>query len=207
MISKQTKKSVQKIILAMFIFLAVWAPLDTMVIRPTKEWIQFLLEPKNIVLAQDTPTSADPTPAYNTNGGIDTVDVVVDSHLAGEDLIVEEIHTPNEYDLLVAKYADKYGDYYGERSRLRATLHCLLNRESTHGSRKDHGDNGMAGGPMQFWEETYTRMRVKMITQGLTEEVGTRYDLEKAIETTAWAVKQGHGNEWGPILRGECPNL
>lgn len=131
---------------------------------------------------------------------------------------IEEVtpeYTPSEADVLVGKYADKYGRTTGEKSRLRGVLHCLLNIESVHGNNNGHGDNGMAGGPLQFWEETYIGYRKLMIKEGLVTEIGSRYNLEDAIETTAWALVTGRGKAWGPILRWEngirqgmeCPNI
>lgn len=119
----------------------------------------------------------------------------------------EETYDPTEADILVAKYADQYGRTKGEQSRLRGILHCLLTKESVHGENKGHGDNGKAGGPLQFWEDTYNGYRKLMIKEGLVEEVGSRYNLENAIETTTWALVNGRGKAWGPILRGECLNL
>ena len=46
-----------------------------------------------------------------------------------------------------------------------------------------------------------------MLKKGLIKEIGSRYDLEQSIETTAWALLEGRGKEWGPILREECPNI
>lgn len=80
-------------------------------------------------------------------------------------------------------------------------MHCLAHRESGHGASNAHGDNGMAGGPFQFWEDTWIRMRNQMIKQGYADEIGSRYDLKESIRTTTWAIKNGNAKEWGPILR------
>lgn len=116
---------------------------------------------------------------------------------------VEE-YTPTEADVLVAKYSDIYGTTADQRSRLRVVLHCLLSKESVHGANQGQGDNGMAGGPLQFWEETYISYRKIMIKAGLVNQIGSRYNLEDAVETATWAITTGRGNAWGPILRGEC---
>lgn len=198
MIKRKTKRSVQKVALTGFIIFSLYTILETQLLAPTREWIGFSLQPKTTVIhAKEEVVPPSPTPDTKYEELIEVV----------EEAETMEVYTPNEYDILVSKYADKYGRTYGEQSRLRATLHCLLNKESTHGSRNDHGDNGMAGGPMQFWEETYIRMRGQMIKDGIVKEMGTRYDLEKAIETTAWAVTNGKGKEWGPVLRSECLDL
>lgn len=87
------------------------------------------------------------------------------------------------------------------RSESLMIMHCLAHRESGHGVSKAHGDGGLAGGPYQFHEATWQRMRKQMIKQGYAEEIGSRYDLKEAIRTTAWAIREGRALEWGPILR------
>ena len=84
-------------------------------------------------------------------------------------------------------------------------MHCLYWKETRNGLNKDaHGDGGMAGGYFQFWQQTYVNARHDMILQGHVKDTGSRYDLENAIETTAWMLSEGRGSEYGPILRGEC---
>jgi len=85
-------------------------------------------------------------------------------------------------------------------------MHCLAHRESGHGASNAHGDGGLAGGAMQFHEETWNRMRKQMIKQGYATEIGSRYDLKESIRTTAWAIKEGRALEWGPILRDSNGN-
>lgn len=85
-------------------------------------------------------------------------------------------------------------------------MHCLAHRESGHGASNAHGDNGMAGGPFQFWEDTWNRMRKQMIKQGAATEIGSRYDLKEAVRTTAWAIKEGRALEWGPLKRNSEDN-
>jgi len=80
-------------------------------------------------------------------------------------------------------------------------MHCLAHRESGHGASNEHGDGGLAGGPFQFHEATWQRMRKQMIKQGKAIEIGSRYDLKESIRTTAWAIREGRALEWGPILR------
>lgn len=75
-------------------------------------------------------------------------------------------------------------------------MHCLAHRESGHGASNAHGDNGLAGGPFQFHEATWTRMRKQM-----GEPLSTRYDFKESARTTAWAIANGRALEWGPILR------
>jgi len=101
---------------------------------------------------------------------------------------------------VAAKYA--HGDY--EKYRLIYQLHCLLWKESNYYLNKAHGDNGLAGGALQFHEGTWVSFRREMMRQGLVAEIGSRYDLEQAVETAAWALAHGKGNHWGPIARGEC---
>jgi len=80
-------------------------------------------------------------------------------------------------------------------------MHCLAHREAGHGASNAHGDNGKAGGPFQFWNETWNRMRGQMIAQGVANEIGSRYDKLESARTTAWALANGRALEWGPILR------
>jgi len=75
-------------------------------------------------------------------------------------------------------------------------MHCLAHRESKHGVDDNHGDGGLAGGPFQFHQETWNRMRKQM-----GEVIGDRYDFKESSRTTAWAIANGRAKEWGPILR------
>lgn len=96
-------------------------------------------------------------------------------------------------------------DYFFEsaqqRSEARMIMHCLLHIESSHGANKGHGDNGMAGGILQFWEETWAGYRKIMINEGYTEAISSRYNEKDAIYTTVWALKTNRGKAWGPIYR------
>lgn len=108
-------------------------------------------------------------------------------------------------DALIDYYAEKYTTSPSTKAHRKALLHCLYWKETRGGIDADaHGDNGLAGGPFQFHEPTYRAMRRKMIEAGLVNDLGTRYDFEDAVETTSWAISQGQGKQWGPLLRGEC---
>lgn len=116
----------------------------------------------------------------------------------------DEIKTQDqEVDALVDFYSEKYTPNKYEKSIMKAKLHFLLSKESKHGLDKNHGDNGKAGGPLQFHEPTYIGYRKIMIKRGLTDYIGSRYDYKDAIETTAWAISDGRESSWGPIMRGE----
>lgn len=104
-------------------------------------------------------------------------------------------------DMLVGEAIDFYFESTQHRSEARMIMHCLLHRESTHGVNKGHGDNGMAGGILQYWEDTWTGYRKLMIDQGYAEEISTRYNEADAIYTTVWALKTNRGKAWGPIYR------
>lgn len=95
-------------------------------------------------------------------------------------------------------------------SEARMIMHCLAHREAGHGrsgkATDAHGDNGLAGGPFQFHEATWERMRSQMIKQGVATETGSRYDFKEAARTTAWAIANGRAKEWGPILRDSKNN-
>lgn len=103
----------------------------------------------------------------------------------------------------VVKYATKYTNNVYDRSVMIAKLHFLLSKEAKHGNVKTCGDNSKACGPLQFWAQTWVRMRTQMLNKGLITEIGDRTNMEQAIETTAWAISTGHEKEWGPILRKE----
>lgn len=107
-------------------------------------------------------------------------------------------------DQLVGDAVDEFYTTPGDRSHMRQLMHCLLYKETRHDHAKGHGDNGKAGGPLQFHQPTWEGYRDLMIDQGYAEEVGSRYDLKESIRTTVWAIKDGRGKAWGPILRGEC---
>lgn len=114
-----------------------------------------------------------------------------------------EVPIGEDVDVWVGKYVDKYFEGY-KRSEMRMIMHCLLHRESghqAHDATGPHGDGGRAGGSLQYHQPTWERMRKQMIKEGLAEEIGSRYDMEAAIETTVWAIKAGRAKEWGPILR------
>ena len=108
-----------------------------------------------------------------------------------------------EIDILVDKYAEKYTKSLNDKSIMKAKLQFLLSKEAKHGLSKNHGDGGKAGGPLQFHEPTYIGYRKLMMKKGLVDFIGSRYDYDNAIETTAWAIADGRGTAWGPLLRGE----
>ena len=116
---------------------------------------------------------------------------------------VVEVDKP-DFDFWVNKYSRKYLTSERDIEYTKFKIRCLYWKESRNELDNDHGDNGMAGGPLQFWHDTYVAYRNIMIQRGHVEEVGSRYDLENAIETTVWAISDGRGNAWGPLLRNEC---
>ena len=119
-----------------------------------------------------------------------------------ESQTIEYVEVPQEnIDTWVGKYVDQYFPKPVQGSEMRMIIQCLLNRESKHDVDKGHGDGGLAGGPLQFHQATWDRMRKQMIESGEATETGSRYDQEQAIKTTVWAIKNGRALEWGPILR------
>lgn len=113
--------------------------------------------------------------------------------------------TPQQdLDEAIGNAVDEFFTTEYTRSKMRATLHCLVSNESKHAYDDGHGDNGKAGGAFQFWNGTWTRMRKAMIKDGYANNLDNRYNLNEASRTTAYAFKQGWAKEWGPILRGEC---
>jgi hypothetical protein len=105
---------------------------------------------------------------------------------------------------LALKYTYKYNQTTETRSHNLSILHCLLFKESRYGSGKGKGDGGLASGPLQFHEATYQSYRSQMMKAGLANHVGSRDDLEDAVDTTAWAIANGRAKAWGPVYRGEC---
>lgn len=86
-------------------------------------------------------------------------------------------------------------------------MHCLAHRENGHaGNPNGFGDGGLAGGPYQFHQATWLRMRKQMIAQGVATEIGDRMDKNESTRTTAWAIANGRALEWGPILRDSKGN-
>jgi hypothetical protein len=111
---------------------------------------------------------------------------------------------PDDYSFLVETYAQKYAKTKQQKLYLTYQLHCLLRKESFYYENKGHGDGGLAGGVLQYHQATWNAFRNEMIRKGLVKEVGSRYDVEQAIETTAYALANGKENHWGPVARGEC---
>jgi len=107
-------------------------------------------------------------------------------------------------DELIDKYSKKYANDNYNALYLKQLLHCVAYRESRYGYDRGCGDNGKACGIMQFWERTYINFRKIMIKKGIVHSSGNRLNYDNAIETAAWAIADGRGNDWGPILRGVC---
>jgi hypothetical protein len=133
------------------------------------------------------------------------------SVVKAQEVAIEPIAVPlddiQKTDYWLAKYVDKYFKTHYGRSRARATMGCLLSKESEHTFMTEsdhHGDSGRAGGILQYWSDTWTGMRKIMIERGLVTEIGSRYNPEQAIETTVWALSDGREKNWGPINVGDC---
>lgn len=123
-----------------------------------------------------------------------------------EPVIKEVIVKDEDIDTWVRDYINQYFSNASQRSEMKMIMHCLLNRESQHGLDQGHGDSGMAGGPLQYWEQTWESYRSQMVSEGQTAEIGSRYDMKEAIHTTVWAIKNGKGLAWGPLLRDSHNN-
>jgi hypothetical protein len=105
---------------------------------------------------------------------------------------------------MVEMSAEKFTKNTKQKNHIMYQLFCLLREESNLGEVETCGDSGKSCGVLQFREATYNRMRREMIRKGLVTELGDRFSPFYSIETTAYALVQGYGNEWGPISRGEC---
>lgn len=130
---------------------------------------------------------------------------VIEVPVETQKVIVKEVKvkvtdTAQPYDVWVGESVDKYFKG-GQASEMRMVMHCLLSRESTHGLNKGLGDGGAAGGPLQFHQGTWNTVRASMIKAGVATEIGDRFDMQQAIEATAYAISIGRGLEWGPLLR------
>jgi hypothetical protein len=106
-------------------------------------------------------------------------------------------------DMIIDDCAQKYTSNVSQKSRMKAIIHFLLYKESKHGADKQMGDGGLAGGPMQFHEPTYSEYRKIMMQKGLVISMGSRFSIKDSIETAVWAIANGRGNAWGPLKRGE----
>lgn len=113
-------------------------------------------------------------------------------------------YVPDNIDIWVDKYVRKYFKTDYEISKMKQIAHCLLLCESKHGTDDGMGDNGRAGGILQFHEPTYIANRQRMMKLELVDHLGNRFDDEDAIETAVWMWSQGQLNQWGPYSRGEC---
>lgn len=116
---------------------------------------------------------------------------------------VAQITPTPDVDKLVDKYSKEYTDDTYKQNRTKAMIHFLLLKEQNYGGSDACGDGGKACGPLQYHEPTYIGYRNIMIRRGLVTEMGSRLNMEDAIQTTAWAINNGRETAWGPILRGE----
>src|ERR1035437_7131244 len=109
-------------------------------------------------------------------------------------------------DAYIFTYATKYANpAIGKSvSFLRYQLACLAFKENGFHSNDKCGDGGLACGEYQYHPATYTGFRKIMMSEGLTDHIGSRLNDEDATETTAWAITHGHESDWGPLNLGMC---
>ena len=117
------------------------------------------------------------------------------------------VDTPDEnVDAWIREAAAKYANASYPESYLKYQLHCLANKESGH--RYDQhtkcGDNNASCGLFQYKQPTWDGFRKIMMKEGLADEIGSLWDDELQVETTAWALSDGRHQNWGPWLRNEC---
>lgn len=115
----------------------------------------------------------------------------------------ERLSDYQKIDRWVDIYSEKYGKTRYEINRLKALTHYLLLREQNYGGSSNCGDSGKACGPMQFHAGTYTKNRNDMIKKGLAKKLGSRENMENAIETAIYMFSIGQEKQWGPVLREE----
>jgi len=116
---------------------------------------------------------------------------------------VEAKEVCGEIDCWIDKYANKFGKTTDEKQQIKVKLHFLAYRESRYGLSEGCGDSGKACGFTQFHEPTWQGYRKIMLKDNLITEIGSRLNVEQAIETTAWAISDGRETAWGPIKRSE----
>lgn len=133
-------------------------------------------------------------PIVAASEGVTQVNAL-ETAVAGQALTAD---TPS---ILIEQAVDEF--LSDKKSESLMIMHCLAHREARHGESKAMGDNGLAGGPFQFHEATWIRMRKQMIDSGLSHEVGSRFDFKESARTTAWAISMGRSAEWGPLLRSK----
>jgi len=108
-----------------------------------------------------------------------------------------------DIDCWIDEYSKKFVKSEVEAMQIKVKLHFLVYKESKYGFDTNCGDSGKACGPLQFHESTWQGYRKIMLKEGLIDEIGSRLDMEQALETTAWAIATGRETAWGPIKRGE----
>lgn len=105
---------------------------------------------------------------------------------------------------MVEKNVERFAKTNSEKSYLLYLAHCLLYKETHHGSNSGLGDGGLAGGIAQFHQATFTSYRLQMQKEGLIDHLGSRFDDEDAIETMVWALANKKAGALGPVQRGFC---
>ena len=110
-------------------------------------------------------------------------------------VIRTEVHAVEVYpETIDQMISDASQEFQIEKFR----LHCILYHESRYNP-EAIGDSGKAVGIAQFWSATWKGFRKLM-----NEEVGVRTDARESIRTLAWALADGRGGNWTPVLDGRC---
>ena len=157
----------------------------------------------NDYLLSQTPPLISPLPvvhAADSDGGtvskLETVEIKKLKIKEIKEVKTEVVYVEKEeetIDKYVADAVEEFVNGAGQQSKAKAIMHCLLYKESKHDYDKGHGDNGRAGGILQFHQPTWERMRSQMKAQGIDTPEATRYDPKEAIRTAVWALTQGRG--------------
>ncbi len=114
--------------------------------------------------------------------------------------IVFEKSKMEAQDQWIGEAADKYANKSKSASKLRYQLHCLAYKENGHHANNKCGDGGKSCGMYQYRKGTWEGFRKQMIKAGLVKEIGSLWDDQEAINTTAWALVNGKETHWGPIV-------
>jgi hypothetical protein len=103
-------------------------------------------------------------------------------------------------DVWNGKYIDQFASGDSERSLWRYQFNCIEHFESTHHYTTRNGDNGLAQGLFQYHQETWVGYRKRMIKEGLITEIGSPYNDEQAIQTTAYIFAHGGQQNWSTYI-------
>ena len=121
-------------------------------------------------------------------------------------IVINRPYLEENLDTWIASASAKFANVSKPESYLKYQLHCLANKESGHryNGHTKCGDGGLSCGLYQWREASWEIMRNKMIADDQADEVGSLWDDELQVYTTAYALTHSYDHWWGPINRGSC---